>query len=140
MKLPPEVNFINILWAAFVPISFWKKSQWQIVIREELRRVLLYKKDDSKMLMKLTPGKIQVDEVFSSHPVVQLVGSSGLLPLCQSHGLWTLFAYMVNIFEDPRADPYRDYLKFWSFNVHLQSVKQIYTRFFDLLLHFFCKN
>jgi len=42
--LPPGVNFINILLAAFVPLFFCQKSQVQTVIREKLRSALSCKK------------------------------------------------------------------------------------------------
>jgi len=37
MKTRPVVNFINILCAAFVPISYQQKSQSQTINREKLR-------------------------------------------------------------------------------------------------------
>jgi len=42
--LPPGVNFIKILLAAFVPLFFCQKSQGQTVIREKLRSALSHKK------------------------------------------------------------------------------------------------
>jgi len=60
VKLAPIVKFINILQAAplqagFCQYSFAKKSQSQTVIREKLRKTLLYEKAALKMFVKLTP-------------------------------------------------------------------------------------
>jgi len=51
------VNFINILFAPFLPIFFCqKKLKSQNVTREKLSKVLSYEKCAGKMLMKLTKG------------------------------------------------------------------------------------
>ncbi len=55
VKLAPIVKFINILQAGFCQYSFAKKSQSQTVIREKLRKTLLYEKAALKMFVKLTP-------------------------------------------------------------------------------------
>jgi len=53
LELPPVVNFIKILRAAFEPIFLCqKKLQSQTVTKEKL----LEEKGTRKMLMKLTPG------------------------------------------------------------------------------------
>jgi len=52
------VNFINILQAAFALTFLCRKNQSQTVIKENLRKALLYQKvarEKCKMLMKLTP-------------------------------------------------------------------------------------
>jgi len=50
----PLVNFTNILWAAFELIFLRQKLQGKTVIREKLRKAILYKKGACKMLVKLT--------------------------------------------------------------------------------------
>jgi len=55
----PVVKFFNILRATFLrQYTFAKKTQSQTVIREKLRKALLYEKGARKMSMKLTPGLI----------------------------------------------------------------------------------
>jgi len=53
MKLTPGVNYINILCAIFLPISFCQKIQSQNEL-EKSCATLSYKKHTHQMLMKLT--------------------------------------------------------------------------------------
>jgi len=46
----------HFMSSSFENIFFPKKLQNQTLIREKLRKTLLYKKVSSKMLMKFTPG------------------------------------------------------------------------------------
>jgi len=52
------VNFINILRTPFCRYYFAKKITKITVIREKLRKALMYKKGARKMLTKLTTGKL----------------------------------------------------------------------------------
>jgi len=52
----PVVNFITFCRQLFRQYFFAKKLQNQTEIREKLCKALSYKKGESKMLMKLTPG------------------------------------------------------------------------------------
>jgi hypothetical protein len=52
--LTPGVNFIKILFATFAPIFLCQKiTKPKHITREKLRKALLYKKFECKMLMKL---------------------------------------------------------------------------------------
>jgi hypothetical protein len=57
VKLPPIVQFINILQAAFFTISFFGKNHKnKMKVGKKLHKPLLFKKAALKMLVKLTLG------------------------------------------------------------------------------------
>ncbi len=61
MKLTPFVNFINFLWAAFVPIFFCQKNYKAKIKLKKSMLSTFAQKSSSKMLMKLTPDWFEIE-------------------------------------------------------------------------------
>ncbi len=107
MKMTTGVNFINILSALFLPISFCQKAT---VIRVKLRDLLSYKKHAIKRLMKLITEVSNNSDQLILLFVIQLTGFV-LLPArkkCLTRGIFFINEKSNKSFEEKYFFPFLD--------------------------------